>query len=294
MDLIRTLLFIPGNRPNMLEKGATLKADALVPDLEDSVPPQEKANARAIVAEYLPKLAGNRVFVRVNGMQTGWTWDDLKAVVCKEIEGISIGKMESAEMAREVAALLTVLEQERGLPEGHVKIIPWIEMAKGVVNVREIALSTPRMLGLAFGAEDYTADMGIARTKDPDEVATAQAFTSIAARAAGILAFDTPDADFNDIDGLVREARRAKAMGYNGKFVIHPNQIAPVNGVFRPSLEEIEYARRVVEVFEEAQQKGSAATVLDGRMVDTPIWRRALTSLETAEAIERHEAARPG
>lgn len=291
MELIRTLLFIPGNRPNMLQKGSALPADALVPDLEDSVPPSEKANARAILAEYLPKLAGNRVFVRVNGMQTGWTWDDLKAVVCKEMEGISIGKMESAEMARELAALLTVLERERGLPEGHVKVIPWIETAKGVANVREIALATRRMLGLAFGAEDYSADMGITRTKDPNEIATAQAFTAIAARAADILAFDTPDPDFNDIDSLVRETRRAKAMGYKGKFVIHPNQIAPVNGVFRPSPEEIEYARRVIEVFEEAERKGSAATVLNGKMVDTPIWRRALKLLEVAQAVERQEAA---
>ena len=292
MDLLRTLLFIPGNRPNMLQKGPGMPADSLVPDLEDSVPPDEKANARVVVAEHLPALARNRVFVRVNGLQTAWTWDDLRAVVSKDIEGISIGKLDSPEMARELDAMLSVLEQERGLPHGHVKVIPWIETGKGVANARETALATPRMLGLAFGAEDYTADMGVTRTRGSEEIATARALTAIAARAADILAFDTPDPDFNDIEALVTDAKRGKAVGCKGKFVIHPNQIGPVNDVFRPSPEEIEHARRVVQVFEEAKEKGSAATALDGKMVDTPMWRRALKLLEVAEAVEKGEVAR--
>ena len=292
MDLLRTLLFIPGNRPNMLQKGPSMPADALVPDLEDSVPPDEKANARVVVAEHLLALARNRVFVRVNGLQTAWTWDDLRAVVSKDIEGISIGKLDSPEMAKELDAMLGVLEQERGLSHGHVKIIPWIETGKGVANARETALATPRMLGLAFGAEDYTADMGVTRTRGSEEIATARALTAIAARAADILAFDTPDPDFNDIEALVTDAKRGKAVGCKGKFVIHPNQIGPVNDVFRPSPEEIEHARRVVQVFEEAKEKGSAATALDGKMVDTPMWRRALKLLEVAEAVEKGEVAR--
>ncbi len=294
MDLFRSLLFIPGNNPKMLEKGATLPADALVPDIEDSVPPQEKANARAIVAEFLPKLRthGKPIFVRVNGMQTAWTWEDLKAVVSKDIDGISIGKMESAQMAKELAALLTVLERERGLPEGHTKIIPWIETAKGVASVREIATATPRLIGLAFGAEDYTADMGIARTKGSEEIAASRAVTAVAARAAEIVAYDTPDPDFNDIENLVIDARRAKAVGYKGKFVIHPNQIGPVNEVFSPSQSEVEHARRIVQAFEEAKARGTAAVALDGKMVDTPIWKRALKVLELAEAMERRSAVK--
>ncbi len=292
MDLIRTLLFIPGNRPNMLQKGPDMSADALVPDLEDSVPPDEKANARAIVAEHLPGLAGRRVFVRINGLQTEWTWDDLRAVVSKDIEGISIGKLDSPEMAKELDAMLNVLERERGLPIGHTRIIPWIETGKGVANAKDTAMATPRMLGLAFGAEDYTADMGVTRTKGSEEIATARAMTAIAARAADIVAFDTPDPDFNDIDALVADARRAKAVGCKGKFVIHPNQIGPINDVFRPSPEEMSHARRVVQVFEEAKEKGSAATTLDGKMVDTPVWKRALKLLEVAESIERVEAAK--
>ena len=294
MDLFRTLLFIPGNNPKMLTKGADLPADALVPDLEDSVPPDEKANAREITSEFLPKLAGRRVYVRVNGMQTDWTWDDLKAVVSKHIDGISIGKMESAKMATELAALLTEIERERGLPLGHTRIIPWIETGLGVANVHEIAHSTPRMLGLAFGAEDYTADMGIARTKTSEEIATARSLVAIAARSADIVPYDTPDPDYNDIENLVRDSRRAKAVGYKGKFVIHPNQVQPVNDVFRPSKEEVDEAKRVVAAFEEATQKGTAAIALDGKMVDTPVWKRAVKLLDLAEAMDKQEAALKG
>ena len=155
----------------------------------------------------------------------------------------------------------------------------------------EIARSTPRMLGLAFGAEDYTADMGVTRTKGSEEIATARAMTAIAARAADILCFDTPDPDYNDIDAMVTDAKRAKTVGCKGKFVIHPNQVGPVNDVFRPSDDEVEHARRVVQAFEDATKEGRAAVALDGKMVDTPVWKRALKLIEVAETIERQEAA---
>ena len=287
MDFIRSLLFIPGNRANMLEKGAGLPADALVLDLEDSVPPAEKANARGTVSEFVPKLSGKRLFVRVNGMTTQWVKDDIKAIVSGQIEGISIGKMESAAMAKELSALLSEAEKKAGVPDGHTKVIAWIETAKGVIFAREVAEATPRILGLAFGAEDFTADMGIARTKGGDEVIVAKAMTAIAARAADVLAFDTPDPDFKDIPGMVAEATRAKSLGFKGKFAIHPAQIAAINELFQPSKPEIEHARRVVAVFEEAKAKGSAAIALDGKMVDTPVWKRAVKVLEVAEAMER-------
>ncbi|MBI3744593.1 MAG: CoA ester lyase [Chloroflexi bacterium] len=292
MDWFRTLLFIPGNNPKMLEKGTKLPADALVPDLEDSVPPDEKANARAVVSEFLPRLAGNHVFVRINGLQTEWTFDDLKAIVSKHIEGISIGKMESADMAKELAGLLTGLERERGLPIGHTKIIPWIETGKGVNNVREIACATDRLVGLAFGAEDYTADMGVARTKGSEEIQTARAIVAIAARANDLIAYDTPDPDFNDIDSMVADARRAKAVGCKGKFVIHPNQIGPVNQVFKPTEAEVTHANRVIQAFEDAKKRGTAAVALDGKMVDTPVWKRAVKLVELSQAMERLEASK--
>ena len=287
MDFMRSLLFIPGNKPNMLEKGAGLPADALVLDLEDSVPPEEKANARSIVSEFVPKLADKRLFVRVNGMETQWVRDDIRGIISRQIEGVSIGKMESAGMAQELAGILSEEERRAGVPEGHVRIIAWIETAKGVLAAGEIAKATPRIFGIAFGAEDFTADMGITRTKGGEEVAVARSLIAIAGRAADVLAFDTPDPDFRDIPGLVAEATRAKALGFKGKFAIHPAQIGPINDLFQPSKAEIEYARRVVAVFDEARAKGSAAIALDGKMVDTPVWKRAVKLLEVAAAMER-------
>ncbi len=287
MNLVRSLLFIPGNRPTMLEKGAGIAADVLVLDLEDSVPPEEKTRARGIVVEYAAKLKAKPIFIRVNAMGTEWVEDDLKAVIQPGIEGISIGKMESARMARELDRLISDLERQRGIPSGAIKIIPWIETARGVSSAREIGESTPRMFGLAFGAEDFTADMGISRTEQGQEVEAPRAFTAIAARAAGILALDTPETDFKDIEGLVRDAQHAKALGYKGKFAIHPAQVQPINDVFQPTGAEIEHAHRVIEVFEEARRQGRASVALDGKMVDVPIWKRALKVLEAAEAIQK-------
>ncbi len=294
MNTFRSLLFIPGNSPKMLSKAPGLPADTIVPDLEDSVPPEEKANARAVLSEHLPGLAaaGRPVFVRCNGMTTGMTWDDLKAIVSRHIAGISIGKMESREMALELSALLTVLEHERGLPEGYTKIIPWIETGKGIANVREIAASTPRMMGIAFGAEDYSADMGVIRTKAGAEVATARALTAIAARAADITPFDTPNVDFNDMENLKQDCLTAKSLGFKGKFAIHPKQIDTINEVFRPSTHEVEWARRVAQAFEDGKKRGTAAVAVDGKMVDTPIWKNAIKILDLNDAIERAEKAR--
>lgn len=290
MYLLRSLLFIPGNRPNMLEKGSNVPADALIPDLEDSVPPGEKVNARQVTAQFLPILSQKvpHLFVRINGVGTGLAWDDLKAVVSRHILGISIGKMVTADMARELDVMITTLEKERGLETGSIKVIPWIETAEGIANALEIARA-PRMLGIAFGAEDYTADMGVPRIKDSYQIETAQAMLAIAARAAGILALDTPEPDFKDNNRLVEESNRARALGYKGKFCIHPNQVASVNDVFRPSKEEVEHARKVVEAFEAAGKQGSAAISVEGKMVDTPVWKRCKELLEQNAFIEQRE-----
>ncbi|MSQ25740.1 MAG: CoA ester lyase [Dehalococcoidia bacterium] len=294
MDLIRSLLFVPGNNAKMLGKAVTVPADALIPDLEDSVPAGEKVNARGMVAAHLPALAGYRVFVRVNAMGSQWVWDDLRAVAGKHIEGISIGKMDTPAKARELSTMLSLVEAERELAEGSLKVIPWVESAAGVLSAREIAQATPRVLGLAFGAEDFTADMGIPRTREMENVATARAMVALAARAAGVLAFDTPEADFKDTPNLLEQCQRAKAMGFKGKFAIHPSQVGPINETFQPVAAEIEYARRVVQAYAEAERQGKAAVALDGKMIDTPVWKRAAQLLEVAEAMQRRQSgARP-
>ena len=282
--MLRSLLFVPGNRADMLEKALGLAPDALVPDLEDSVPPAEKAKARDIVASFLPRLAqaGIAVIPRANPASTGLLEDDLAALVGPDIFGITVGKIGDASDLGHVEAHIERLEAEAGLEKGRVRLVPWIETARAVVNAYEICSASPRVVAVAFGAEDFTNDMEIERTEDALEIVYPRQVVGVAARAAGVLVLDTPWVAFRDTDGLKRDARAARGLGFRGKFAIHPSQIGPINEAFAPTEAEVEYARRVVSVFEEAEESGSGATSLDGKMIDIPVVRRARGLLELA------------
>jgi citrate lyase subunit beta/citryl-CoA lyase len=258
LPLLRSLLFVPGNRPKMLDKAPTSGADAIVLDLEDSVPPAEKEAARQMVRE---RLAGYgplpcTVTVRVNAISTGLTAADLAAIVGPGLQGIVLPKCQSAEEMREMDRLLSAAEQQTGLPTGEIPVIA-------------------------------CADMGVPRTKEATELFLPRATIALCCRAAEIQALDCVFADFSDEAGLRHEAAVARGLGYNGKFVIHPNQIAPVNEIFTPPAAEVEYARRVVEAFEAGVAAGSAAVNLDGKMVDTPVVNRARKLLALARLLER-------
>lgn len=291
MDWFRSLLFVPGNREDMLDKARTLLVDALVPDLEDSVPLPEKERAREIVGRVVKTLAqrGQAVIPRINALDTGLASDDLAAVVSADVYGVSPTKVTSAWEIQEISSLIEPLERKLGLPVGHIRLIPWLEGAKAIIHAYEIASASPRIIGVAFGAEDFTADMGIQRSVEGDEVAFPRAIIAVAARAAGVLAFDTPNVDFRDMEGMKRDAQVALRLGYKGKFAIHPSQLEAINTMFSPVPEDVEYARRVVEAFEEAETRGSAATSLDGKMIDIPIVKRARDLLALADSIAQRE-----
>lgn len=291
--LLRSLLFIPGNRPNMLEKGFTSAADALVPDLEDSVPPEEKANARTVTARFLPKLfaAGRALIPRVNALDTGLLEDDLEAVVGPHILGVSVGKIHGPEDIAAVAGVLETIERKAGVRAGQTALLPWIESAKAIVNAYEICTASPRIMAVGFGAEDFTHDMGIERQADDSEIEHARHVVAIAARAAGVPALDTPYFQFRDPQGLKRDALLAKQRGFKGKFAIHPAQIEIINDVFSPSPAEIEHARQVVAAFEEARRQGRGSTSLAGRVIDVPVVKRAQALLEIANKLRRLEAS---
>ncbi len=291
MEPIRSLLFVPGNRQNMLDKAREVPADVLVPDLEDSVPPEEKAAARRTVAANLPGFPrrGQHLFVRINALSTGLGEEDLHAVVGPHIEGISVGKAEGAPDIVELDRLLTRVERRRGLPAGSTLVIPWIETALGVVNAYEIAHASPRIAAVSFGADDFTANMGIPRTVEGTEQFYPRAALAIAARAAGVMALDGPFVDFRDEAGLARDCATARQLGFTGKWCIHPGQVATVNQLFTPSAEELAYCRRVVAAFDEAVARGTAATSVDGRMIDVPGYQRAQRILALAEAIARRQ-----
>ena len=289
MAVLRSLLFVPGNQPKMLEKAAGCSPDAFVPDMEDSVPVEEKVNARHITASFLPQLAktGALVIPRVNAMDTGLLEDDLAAVIGPHIDGVSVGKICTPQDIMYVSDVIAGLEEKAGVPVGQTKLLPWIETAMAIVHCYEILAASPRVIGAAFGAEDFTHDMGIERTEDDSEVAVPRSITCVASRAADVLALDTPFFGFRDLDALRQNALVSKKIGFKGKFAIHPAQIDTINEVFSPSSEEIDHARRVVAVFEEAERDGRGSTSLDGKVIDVPVMKRARTLLEIAESIRR-------
>jgi citrate lyase subunit beta / citryl-CoA lyase len=287
MPVLRSLLFVPGNRPNMLERALGVSPDAFVPDLEDSVPLDEKGNARQVTASFLPQLAqpGPLLIPRVNALDTGLLEDDLAAVVGPHIYGVSVGKIATARDMTHISDLIGRLEAQAGLPVGHIKIVPWIETAMAIVHVYEICTASARVVGAAFGAEDFTHDMGLERTEDDSEVAYPRSATCVAARAAEVLALDTPFFLFRDPEALRRNALASKKIGFKEKFAIHPAQINIINEVFSPAAAEIDHAKRVLAAFEEAERLGRGSTSLDGKVVDVPVVKRARALLEVAASM---------
>lgn len=279
-------MFVPGNRPNMLEKALGFRPDVFVPDLEDSVPSDEKANARTVAASFLAKLSdtGSLVIPRVNALDSGLFEQDLAAIVTPRIDGLSIGKVQTVQDIADICSLIEPLEQKAGLGIGKLKLIPWIESAKAVVNAYEICSSSERIIAAAFGAEDFTNDMGIERTDDDSEIAYARSVVCIAAQAADIAALDTPYFGFRDPEGLQRDANSAKKQGFKGKFAIHPAQVEIINATFSPSPQEIEHAKRVLAAFEAAERQGRGSTSLDGKVIDVPVVKRARAILEMADS----------
>ena len=290
----RTLLFVPGNQPRMLKKSSGFDSQWLIPDLEDSVPQAEKTAARDIVAEHIPLLATARKFIvpRVNSLSSGLAENDIAAVASKEIIGISIGKINTVDDVNNVDKMLTAAEKKAGLPIGHITILPFIETAQGVINAYEICQASDRIRWVAFGAEDFSADMSISRTVDNLEPGPAissepgltypRSAVAIAARASGILALDTPYTRFRDPEGLKQEASLAKAIGYKGKLSIHPVQVEIIESIFKPSSSEIERARRVLDIASEAETAGRGSASLEGEMIDMPVILRARNVLRDA------------
>ena len=291
MVLLRSLLFVPANRADMIEKARTAPADALVLDMEDSVPLSEKPAARTTVARMAPGLAlrGQMVFVRVNGLSTGLTKEDVEAVVAKDVYGLSLPKVESAEDITRADSLIRAAEFNQGLKAGGIRLIPWIETAVGVLHAYEILSASPRLIGVAFGADDFTRDMGVERTKEATEQFFPRASIGLAARAAGVLALDTPWVDFKDEAGLIRDTNQARLLGFKGRFCIHPRQIEAVNRVFTPSPQEIEQARKTVAAYDAAAAQGKGAIQYEGQMVDIAGVERLRKFLTLADEMAKKQ-----
>lgn len=272
----------------MLAKAATCRPDVLVPDMEDSVPDGEKGAARETIAEWLPRLGAQRALLipRVNSIRTDWFAADVAAIVGSDIWGISIGKIDSAADVCVVSDALAHAERQRGLQVGSLRLVLWIESALGIVNCHQICTASDRIAAVAFGGEDYTADLGIERLDDESNVVYARSAICTAASAAGVLALDTPYFQFRNEQGLQASCIAAKRMGFKGRFAIHPAQIETINACFSPADSEIEHARRVIAAFEEAERHGRGSTSLDGRVIDVPVVKRARALLARTDTAE--------
>lgn len=289
MPVLRTLMFVPGNQERRINKARSISADALILDLEDSVPAAEKDAARKMVAASIEGLIfeGHDIFVRVNALSTPNCIPDIKAVVKRGLKGICLPKSESAGDILKVEALIAEVEKESGLETGSIGILPLVETPLGVINTYEIATASSRILGITLGAEDYALEMGVNRTKEGNEIVYPRMVIPVACHAANVLAIDCVYTDVRDGEGLVAETKKVKQFGFQGKLVIHPDQVAPVNQIFMPSPEEIESSQKIIEAFEIAVKQGSASTSLDGKMIDEPVALRARKLLALAELIEK-------
>jgi len=290
MELYRSFIFVPGNRENMLERAKSFKADVIMVDLEDSVPTGEKVTARDMAKTWVPTLRreGQRVMVRVNSLDTGLTRSELETLVSPDLYGISLGKVESEWNIKDVDRMLGALEPLKGVEPGSTKISAWIETASALVDARDIAVASPRVITLSFGAEDFTNDMGIERSDAGEEVQVPRSLVPVAARAANVASLDSPFVAFQDPDALRADAQRARQMGYTGKHAIHPAQLDIINEVFSPAPEEVAYARRIMEAWDKAEAEGRGSLAMDGKMVDVPVVKRAQNLLAFADAIEAH------
>ncbi len=290
VELKRSWLFVPGNRQRMIDKAFGLAADALMLDLEDGVPPAAKEEARERVAEALdrPRTEGGALrFVRVNGIRHPDLARDLRCAVRPGADGIVIPKVESPEEVAELHERVARVEAERGMSEGGIRFLVAIESPRGLLRAYEIACASPRVVGLLFGAEDYGREMGlpVVREKEARELLYARSAFATAAAAAHVQAVDGVWPDLNDIAGLWQDCWTARRLGFTGKSIIHPSQIEPVNHVFTPSPGDIEFARRVVEAFEEAEAAGIGSITLGGQLIDRPIVERARATLRLAERL---------
>lgn len=283
----RSMLFLPGNNPNMLINGNCLGADAVIFDLEDAVSPAEKDAARILVRNTLRYMDFNgcECIVRINSIDTPYWQDDIRTLLSYKPSLFLLPKTGCAEDVRIADEFITQAEREMGLEENSVGLMALIETAMGVENSFAIASSCKRMEALFLGAEDLTADLQCKRTKESQEILYARTRLVVAARAAGVQVYDTPFTDVNDDEGIRLDAEAAKAFGFTGKSSISPRHVEVINEVFSPTMAEIEYAYEVMEAIALAKQQGKGAIALHGKMIDAPIVSRAEQTIAMAEAL---------
>lgn len=283
MDLLRTLLFLPGNNPGMLQNGGVFGADAVILDLEDAVSPSEKDAARWLVSYALRKVnyGNSHKVVRINPLNCGGDRDIVAMVPC-EPDALMLPKIDNASMLNEAVVHIERAERPGQKP---VRVIPLLETPLSIIYARDIACADPRVWAISFGAEDYTTALGAVRSRTGEEILSARTVIINAAAAAGIDAIDTPFTDAQDQSGLEQDSLFARRLGFKGKLAISPQQTDTIHQAFNPTSTDIRWARRVIEALEQAKKRGTGVIALNGKMIDAPIVLRAERTLKLAALL---------
>jgi citrate lyase subunit beta/citryl-CoA lyase len=285
-NLRRTMLFMPGNNPGMLQNAGILGADSIILDLEDAVSLTEKDSARILVREAIKNIDYDNVevVVRINPFTTEYAQKDIDVIARVKPDALMIPKATEEELIA-INEILTKIEMQEGFEKGAIKLFVIVETAYGVENVYNIIKSCDRIVGILLGGEDLTSDLGIKRTKEGEEIFYARNKVAIACKAMKVDSIDTPFTDTNDFEGLEKDTRKAKSLGITGKAAINPRQIDTIHSVYAPTVEEIKYAKRVLEAMEEAEAEGKGVFSLDGKMIDAPVINRAKNTVELAKLL---------
>jgi citrate lyase subunit beta/citryl-CoA lyase len=293
----RSWMFVPGDRQRMIEKALGLPVDAIMMDLEDGVAASEKDAARRQIASSLDQISAQLKenpstrtpsrYVRINAVGHQRMREDLAVVVRPGLEGLVVPKVELPEQVKTVERILELREPELKMPANSVRLLVAIESPKGLFNAYAIASASPRVIGLLFGAEDFSRELGLPLRREGEarDLTYARSGLATAAAAAHVQAVDGVWPDLQDPEGLASYSRQSRRLGFSGMSLIHPSQIAAVNTAFTPTAEEIDYARRVLQAFEDARKRGEGAVAFGGQLLDHPIVDRARQTVELAESL---------
>jgi len=283
----RSYLFAPGNHERRVEKALGLGADVVILDLEDAVAISEKKSTRELINKTLEQPRNCAVFVRVNAYDTEFCYGDICSIVSENLDGIVLPKLESLEDLRSIDWLLGNLEQERRLPNGSIDLMPIIETAVGLVNIREIAGADTRVKRLAFGGGDYTRDLGMEWTLKEDELLPVRSEMVLASRFGKLEPpVDTVFIHIKEHDAFRSSCSNILGLGFQGKMCIHPDQVPVTNETFTPDPEEVKWSQRVIDEFAKAEKAGIASIQIDGYFVDYPIVEKAQRTVDIANLLE--------
>jgi len=282
------MTFVPGYKERFLEKARTFPSDALILDLEDSVPGPFKPDARGFIRKSLEaKWYRQQVFVRVNSIDSGMLLEDLRAALHPGTTGIMFTKAIDEHDIVYFDKLLAQLERDGGYPVGQFKMCPLIETGRAVLRAYEMATGSGRIVALAFGGEDYLTDLDGLHKEHGTSLIVPRSLIVVAARSAHVGAIDTPYLDIQNLDGFRKEAELARELGFSGQLIIHPAQIEIANTVFTPSEEEVREAQQIIEAIRASEQQGLGVALLEGKLIGPPMRKRAQHVLEKMERIRR-------